>query len=326
MASATPGPKNVNALTPLGNAVDVPLPWLVGVLALAAACVALAVFALRRSRRPRAAGPWGRDDAALGTLWSHLADLRRALLVSGLCLAVATTLCLTFRLGWWHGLPVPVPDAYDNVAAQLFRHIVADLVPPDVPLLTTSPTDAFAADFDIALGLGVTLSLPVILAQLGGFFAPALRPKERRLLLRLLLPALALFLVGAAFAYWVVMPTALSALYTYADVLIGDRGQPMLAVGEFVRFTVGFMLVTGATFLTPLVMYALARVGLVGPRSYLRMWRGATVFIVILAAWITPDPTILSQVMVAGPLLGLYFVGVGLSVVGKRRHERSAAA
>jgi sec-independent protein translocase protein TatC len=82
---------------------------------------------------------------------------------------------------------------------------------------------------------------------------------------------------------------------------------------------------TGLAFQTPLLMYGLARVGLATPRGYLKKWRHATVVIVIVAAVATPDPTPVSQLLVAGPMLGLYFLGVALAVPASRAFTRASA-
>src|SRR5439155_18304919 len=101
---------------------------------------------------------------------------------------------------------VPVPEFYDTAAAQLFRVAATHLVPPGVELVVTTPMDGFAAQFSIALGLGIALAVPVALYQAGRFAGPALRPRERRLLALALVPAMLLFLLGALFGYAVVLP------------------------------------------------------------------------------------------------------------------------
>ncbi|MEA3203597.1 MAG: sec-independent protein translocase protein TatC, partial [Thermoplasmata archaeon] len=237
------------------------------------------VLAALRLRRGRGAG-----EARLG-LWQHLEELRRRILAVAGTLLGGTVLALTVRVGAWRGWPVPVPALYDTVAAQLFRAMAAHLVPPGVRLVVTSPVDGFQAQFEVALAFGVALTVPVALYQLGRFFGPALRAHERRLLALALLPATALFLLGAAFGYAIVLPVTLAALYQFPGTL---GAESLLQVGELSSFVLGFVLAFGAAFQAPLVMVVLSRVGLVRPRTYWRFWRHATLAIVIAAGILTP--------------------------------------
>lgn len=280
-----------------------------GALLLFSTLAAFVGFGLRRA-------PESGRQPVLG----HLAELRRRLVHMVLALGAALALIFVVRVlpaAPWLGI-----DAYDNVAAQVFRRMAADLVPATVRLVVTRPTDGFVAVFDVALGLAVIITLPYLFAQAGGFLWPALRARERRILLRLLVPATLLFLLGAAFAYWVVLPAAFAALYTFSAVLGAEN---LLDVGEFVSFSAMFLLLSGAAFQTPLLMYGVARAGLVTPRGYLRRWRHAIVAIVVVAALVTPDPTPVSQMLVSGPLVALYFLGVALAVPARRAYEKAAA-
>lgn len=293
--------------------VDLPAwaPW--------AALTALALLAALVA----GVGSWLRRLPLKGdrtTVWGHLHELRRRLVRIVLALVAGVGIAFLVRLQSappWLGI-----DPYDNLAAQVFRRMAADLVPSTVDLVVTRPTDGFVAIFDAALGLGILLTLPYLLAQIGGFFLPALRPRERKMLAWMVLPTLLLFLVGALFAYLIVLPAAYQALYTFSAVL---GAKNFLDVNEFMGFTLMFLVLSGAAFQTPLVMYALARVGVTSPRAYLHYWRHVIVAIVIVAGLVTPDPTPVSQLLVAGPLVGLYFLGIALSVGARRAFERSQA-
>jgi len=281
-----------------------------GALGLLAALAALVGGVLRRRR-----------NGATDTFWGHVGELRRRLV--RMVLAVCGALAVIFLVRVRAAPPFVGVDAYDNLAAQLFRRMAGDLVPADVRLVVTAPTDGFVAVFDVALGLAILLTLPYLLAQVGGFVWPALKPKERRMLVRAVVPATCLFALGALFAYVVLLPAGFGALYTFASVL---GAQTFLDVGEFVPFTLMMLGITGLAFQTPLAMAVLARAGLATPRGYLRYWRHAVLAIVIVAALVTPDPTPVSQMLVSGPLVGLYFLGIGLSVPMARRHARDAGS
>lgn len=270
--------------------------------------VAAAVVVYRLSGR--------RQPPREGMRWfDHLDDLRRRLFVSVAAVLVVSALVFSFR--WPADSAHPVPALQDNLAAQAFRRMAADLVPPGVQLVQVRPLDGFMAELAIAFGIAVVVTLPVTLGQLGGFITPALEERERRLLRRAAVPVLALFVAGVAFGYLFVLPFLFSTLYGYGTAL---GAQPLLQVSELVSFSLSLLLVFGAAFQTPVAMYALTRVGLVPAEAWTRVWRHATVVIVVVAALVT-DPTIVSQVMVAVPLLLLYGVGILAARTAQKRAE-----
>ncbi len=295
---------------PIGSDVPAWATWAtLAALAMLAALTAVAGGVVAKSRSAEA--PMG--------IWSHIAELRRRLVRMVLALIAAIAVVFLVRVDG--RAPYVAFDAYDNLAAQVFRRMAHDLVPTDVRLVVTGPTDGFVAVFDVALALGVLVALPYLLAQLTGFFRPALRQHERRIIMTLVAPATLLFIVGVLFAYVVVLPAAYDALYSFASVLGADT---LLQANAFVSFTLMFVLMSGVAFQTPLVMAGLARVGIGSPSAYLRKWRHAVVVILIVAAVVTPDPTPVSQLLVAGPLLGLYFLGIGLAVPARRAYDRAS--
>jgi len=284
--------------------------WLRAGVAVVVAAAAVAVYRLSGRARP---------PAREGMRWlEHLDDLRRRLFVSVAAVLLVSAFVFSFRWppGSWH----PVPALHDNLAAQAFARLAADLVPPDVQLVQVRPLDGFMAELAVAFGIAAVVTLPVTLGQLGGFVAPALEARERRVLRTAIVPMVLLFAAGVAFAYVFVLPFLFSTLYGYGIAL---GAQPLLQVSELVSFTVSLMLVFGLAFQTPVAMYALTRVGLVPAEAWTRVWRHATVAIVILAALVT-DPTVVSQVMVAVPLLLLYGVGILAARVAERRVSRAA--
>jgi sec-independent protein translocase protein TatC len=271
------------------------------------------IVAALRLRRPG-----GEGDVPRG-IWDHVEELRRRLLGVAGTFVAGLVVALTVRVGAWRGWPVPVPDLYDTLSAQIFRAAAQHLVPPGVQLIVTTPMDGFMAQFYLAVGFGVAWALPVALYQAARFFGPALRERERRFLALALVPATLLFLLGALFGYLLVLPVTFSALYQFSDAL-GARG--LLTVADFSSFTLSFLVGFGLAFQTPLVMAALSRVGLVAPRTYVRFWRHAVVAILIVAMVVTPDPTILSQLMLAIPLIALYGLGVLVALAAYRARRQ----
>lgn len=247
----------------------------------------------------------GQKPVALG-VWGHLEELRRRVLIVAAVLLAASAAALTIRVDMQNGWPVPSLALYDSLAAQLFAALVHDVVPAGVQVVALSPMDGFAAQLSLALGVGVLVALPVALDQAARFVAPALHAGERRLLQRTVLPALLLFVLGAAFAYAIVLPTTLAALYQFSE---GLGAQNLLSARDLGSFVLSFLVGFGLAFQTPLVMVALTRAGLVEGRAFWRYWRHAVVVLLAVAMIVTPDPTVVSQLMLAVPLILLYVLG-----------------
>lgn len=250
------------------------------------------------------------------SILGHAEELRRRLLVAIGFLLVGMVVSFSFRLELLgNGFPVLIPAVQDNLAAQAFRILSDHLVPEGVTLIVTRPIDGFLAELYLSMGIGALLALPVLLWQIFAFVAPALAADEKRVLWWSLAPAVLLFLGGVAFGWVFVLPFLLETLYGYSTAL---GAEPLLTVSELVGFTITMLLVLGVSFQTPLVMYALARTGVSSSRTYLKYWRHAVVGIVIFAAFVT-DPTIISQAMVAGPLVALYFLGIAAARIGEKK-------
>lgn len=280
--------------------------WRLASIVLLALVVVAVAVALRVLHRRRQAGL--REAGWLG----HVTELRDRLLWCLGSWTAATLFVFSFRLerapelrwGW-----TLTPALQDNIAAQAYRGLTALLVPDGVRLVVLKPLDGFSAEFTVAMALGVAIALPAILWHLGAFVGPALRPKERRVLRLTILPAVALFLTGATFATVLLAPLLLDTLYGYPEAL---GAEPLLLVGELVSFVVSLALVFGFAALTPMAMAGLSAAGVVGWRTFLRGWRHATVAALTVCAFAT-DGTLVTLLMVASPLMGLYFLGVGVA-------------
>ncbi|HXF70004.1 MAG TPA: twin-arginine translocase subunit TatC [Thermoflexus sp.] len=222
-------------------------------------------------------------------LLEHLEELRQRLLRSLIALGIGT------------GIGLLIADRIiDILAAPVGGR--AGLVSIDV-------TESIAAYMRVALLAGFTLSFPYITYQILAFIYVGLLPHERRLVLLLVPLATMLFLGGAAFTYFVMMPVAIPFLTTFA----GIRTEPRPS--SYLSFVVSLMFWLGLSFEMPLVFFALAKARLINARQLLRAWRFAVLIIAIIAAAITPtvDPVNMSIVMV--PLIALYLLSVLLAAL-----------
>jgi sec-independent protein translocase protein TatC len=234
------------------------------------------------------------------TLFEHLQELRYRLTVSLVAVVVGTLVCATFGGELIEILKEPGEDASPNFRLQFIE-----------------PFENFVAYFRVSLLGGLTLAMPVIIVQLLRFLAPGLRGGERTWLYGTALGAGGLFLAGVLFAYFVALPPALDFLLNFEN----DIAQPNIRVGAYIDFVTRLLFWTGVSFETPIVIMFLARFRIVGWRQLLHWWRPALVAAFVVAAIVTPSIDPVTQTLVAGPIVILYFVGIALAFIVRPRAE-----
>lgn len=189
-------------------------------------------------------------------------------------------------------------------------------------LFSNSPQQEFMMSFSLSFTFGLILASPVIIWQFWRFIAPGLKPTERAAVRGTAFFVALLFLLGSAFAYWVLAPMSLQFFSNYS---LSPDIQKIWTLDSYVGIFNSFLLWTGVAFELPVIMVFLARIGLVGS-AFLRQYRKhAFVVILIVAAIITP-PDVVSQVIVTVPLVGLYEISIFLAARTERGRLATAAS
>jgi sec-independent protein translocase protein TatC len=188
-------------------------------------------------------------------------------------------------------------------------------------LVYTHPGDPFSIILNAAIALGVALALPVIVYQLWAFVAPALYRHEKKVVIPLFFFATLLFVGGASMAFFVVLPLALPWLMGFGTAAL----EPMITASEYFGFATSMALAFGLCFELPIVILALAALGLVTPQFLNKYRRHAIVVCVIIGAFLTPGDLVWTTIAMAVPLYVLYEISVALTYVVYRRRQRRAA-
>ena len=208
----------------------------------------------------------------------------------------------------------PLPQfGSPSMAVQIFLGAKAMLIPSGVPVVALGPVSPFVAPIVIALLVALLVTFPNALFLVVRFLRPALRPAERRTLMRSLVPALALFYLGCALAYFVIIPETFALLYSFAEPM---GVAPFFALDDFISSVFFLTISVGAAFLLPVGMAVSSHIGLIPRGFWLRHWRGAVVTAIIFSAVITPDGSGVTMAFLSVPLLGLYAVGALVAVRG----------
>jgi sec-independent protein translocase protein TatC len=237
------------------------------------------------------------------SLLEHLDELRKRLTVAIIALLVGTLAAMA-------------------VAKPAIEIMVAPVKATGAKIIFLKPTEAPVVYFKVALILGVVLAMPVILYQVFMYLRPGLMTNERRYIMVGIPFASLSFAAGAAFATFVALPNATNFLTGF----LKDIGDHTYSAEEFLAFVSTVMLWMGLVFETPLVMFILARVGIVSPQAFSKARRFVIVGAAIGAAVITPTPDILNMLMIMGPFLLLYEVGILLARLAQLIQKRSEQA
>jgi len=179
----------------------------------------------------------------------------------------------------------------------------------DITVQALRPTESIGNYMKVALLCGAIASMPFFVYQLGRFIAPGLTKKEKRYLFILVPGATLCFLTGVAFAYFVMLPAALPWLGKFMEDLIEQNW----AIGEYLSFVTSLLFWIGVAFELPLFVYFLAKAGVIDAETLRKSRKYAVVVIAVLAAVITPTVDPVNMILVMGPLIVLYEVGVILA-------------
>lgn len=222
------------------------------------------------------------------SFFDHLEELRRRLVVSLVAVGAG------FGIGWIF------------LAERILLTMENDVL-GGMRLKALTPLAAALARMKISLVVGVVIALPVLAYEFFSFVVPALKPNEKKLVIMLIPPATVLFLLGLGFGYLIMIPFTMDFLRTMFDEALIEN---MWAVDKTISFIFLMLLVFGSVFEYPLIAAMLARLGIVSPEFLKKNRPLAVIGILVVAAVITPDPTMVSQVIVSIPMYVLYELGI----------------
>lgn len=187
----------------------------------------------------------------------------------------------------------------------------------DLSLQFIEPFELFATYFRVALLGALIVAMPVIVYQVLAFVTPGLRPNERWWLRGTVVGASGLFLGGVLFSYYFALPPALDFLL---DPPFGEGlAEPNIRISSYVDFVTRLLFWSGVSFETPLVVMYLARFRIVSAGQMFRWWRYALVAAFVISAVVTPTWDPVTQTVVAGPIIVLYFLGIILALIVQPR-------
>ncbi len=232
------------------------------------------------------------------TFLEHLEELRKRLVVSIAALGVAFLVCWSFA----------------SRIFALLEQPLARFLPPGDKLAYTRLTAPFFLYMKVAFFAGLFLASPIILLQLWLFISPGLYKRERRYAAPFIIFATLFFLAGGYFGYRYLLPGTCAFF-----IETGKQFKQMITIDDYFSFASVIILATGLVFETPILIFFLARLGIVTPAFLLQKFKYAVVLSFIISAVVTPTPDMVTQTALALPMIGLYLLGIGIAFVfGKK--------
>ncbi|HEV2489968.1 MAG TPA: twin-arginine translocase subunit TatC [Candidatus Acidoferrales bacterium] len=248
------------------------------------------------------------EDSGKMSLFEHLIELRKRLVYSAIAIAIG------FVIGF-------------SISKKVIDYVVQPMVVAlreahyNDKLIYTHPAGFVNLLITLGFYLGLVLALPVVLYQIWQFIAPGLYKHERKAVLSFILSSVILFLCGIAFAYFILLPYVLKFLISFQGPF-----EPLISINEYFSLILIVMIGLGVIFELPVLIFCLSLFGIVTPQWLWRNLRYAILVITIVAAIVTPTPDATTMLVFMAPMVGLYFLGIGVSwMVYRRKRQREMA-
>lgn len=269
------------------------------------------------------------NDVAM-TFWEHLEELRRRIIIMAIAIAVFTLLCLSFSKPIEKVIMFPLGTSMNTLIANaidtasgseasisgfLAIAMRAGVSSVNAELMKVGPLEGIMAFLKLGITAGILLALPIIIYQVWAFVFPALNREEQRFAIPLFLIILTFFILGAAFAYFIVTPVVLQ-FSAQLFPSMPNRWDLQNYVGFITRLILGF----GIAFELPIVMAFLSRIGVINARGFREKQNYALLGICVMSALLTPaDPW--SMLLMAIPLFLLYQLGIFFAYLVEKESE-----
>jgi sec-independent protein translocase protein TatC len=237
------------------------------------------------------------DERSMG-LFEHIKELRERLLRAVLALVLAIIVASIFA---------------DSLIAWIVRPLEGSNI------IVLSPTEAPVIYFKVAMAIGFVIALPFILYQIYGFVKPGLFPSEQKVVL-IGIPAVFLFfLLGSVFTLQVLIPLSLPILMGF----LGEVVQPTYSLEAYLSFVTTLITWMGLLFQTPLVVFVIARIGIVSSKQLVAARRGVWFGAALFAAIVTPTHDPVTMLLATGPFILLYEVGIVLARIATKQRQKA---
>lgn len=259
------------------------------------------------------------ESTEMGFL-DHLEELRWHVIRAGISVLVFTIIALIFQKEIFEYI-IFAPKKPDFATYRLLCLIseATCMSPPELPLITRELGEQFFMGITVSIYLGIIISFPYIFYEFWKFIKPGLYEKEQKIASGLVGITSFLFILGVSFGYYIIAPFAITYLGSYT---VGTEATNSPTLSSYVNYLTMFTLPTGIAFELPIVVYFLAKAGIVGPDVMRKFRKEAFLVIFIISAIITP-PDALTQILVGIPVFLLYEISITIAARVMKNKESS---
>jgi sec-independent protein translocase protein TatC len=252
------------------------------------------------------------DDYRM-SFWSHLTELRKRIVYSAIAIGIGFLICFNFSEDILGVLLLPMNSTMTYHTTFPFLHFEPNKTTQD--LYFTTLIEPIMSHMKIGFVAGIMLMVPVILFQVWKFIAPGLLPRERKYASQFVFFATFFFYIGVVFCFLMLLPFAVPFLITYKT----EHLKAIIKLGDYIDFTLKFMLGSGAVFELPLVMIMLGRMGIISAGVLAKFRKYALLISFVIGAIITPTPDVFNMTLMSLPIYILYEIGIlGVRVFGRK--------
>ena len=234
---------------------------------------------------------------------SHLEELRTRIIRIIIAAAIGFGVCWYFK-EWLF---------------QIITRPLYQVLPPNSFMIYTSLPEAFFNYMKISFYASLFLTSPYILYQLWKFISPGLYKAEKKYMIPFVISSTILFICGILFGYYLALPPAFSFFVEFSS----DFLKPMFSLREYLSLSLKLLLAFGVSFELPVVIFFLAKIGVVSSKTLSRNRRYAILIIFVAAAILTPSPDALTKIIMAVPLMGLYEIGIIVAKLAEKKRPKA---
>ncbi len=265
--------------------------------------------------------PTEKPEEAKMSFWSHLEELRKRLVNMAIAIGIGFILCFNFSEQILGILLVPMNSTAEYTLSFPFLHFTPNKTAQE--LYFTTLVEPIMSHLKIGFIAGIIVMVPVLLHQVWKFLSPGLLPRERKYAGQFVFFATLFFFIGVLFCYFFLLPFAIPFLVTYKT----EHLKPIIKIGDYIDFTLKFMLASGAVFELPLLMIILGRMGIIQPESLTKFRKYAFLIAFVIGGIVTPTPDVFNMTIMSLPIYFLYELGIlGVRILGRKKKDSDSTS
>lgn len=250
----------------------------------------------------------------------HIEELRWHVIRASIGVLIFAIISLVYQKEVFENIIfAPLKPSFATYKLLCWVSDVTCFTPPNIPIITRELGEQFFMGLTVSIYLGIIASFPYIFYEFWKFISPGLYASEKKIANRLIGVTSILFIVGVLFGYYIIAPFAITYLGSYS---VGVEAVTSPTLSSYINYMTMFTIPTGIAFELPIIIYFLAKIGIVGPKLLRRFRKEAFLIIFVIAAIITP-PDALTQILIGLPVYGLYEISIFVAARVYKEPEES---